>query len=57
MKILRVIASIAPRYGGPSNTVVHLCGEMVKLSQEVTIFTTNIDDEQTLDVSLDRPVR
>ena len=54
MKILHVIASIAPRYGGPSNLVVHFCREMANVGHEVTIFTTNIDGKQNLDVPLDR---
>lgn len=56
MKILHVIASIAPRYGGPSNMVICLCREIAKLGHEMTIFTTNIDGKQNLDVPLDRPV-
>ncbi len=55
MKILHVIASIAPRYGGPSNTVIGLCREMANLGHEVTIYTTNIDGKQNLDAPLERP--
>jgi len=56
MKILHVIASIAPRYGGPSNAVIRLCREIAKFGHEVTIFTTNMDGNENLDVPLDRPV-
>lgn len=56
MKMLHVIASIAPRYGGPSSVVVHLCRKMAKLGHEATIFTTNINGKENLNVPLDRPV-
>lgn len=56
MKILHVIGSIAPRDGGPSSTVIHLCCEFAKLGHGVSIFTTNADGKQNLDVPLDRPV-
>jgi len=56
MKILHVIASIAPRYGGPSKAVIELCRELAKVGHEVTIFTTNFDGKQNLDVPLERLV-
>mgnify|MGYP001099494205 CR=1 FL=1 len=56
MKILHVIASVAPRYGGPSKLVLELCREVGKQQQDVTIFTTNIDGKQNLDVPLNTPV-
>ena len=37
--------------------VLELCQELAKQGQEVTIFTTNIDGRQNLDVLLDRPVQ
>lgn len=57
MKILHIIGSVAPRYGGPSKIVLELCQELGRQGQEVTIFTTNIDGKQNLDVLLDRPVQ
>ena len=56
MRILHVIASIAPRYGGPSNAVVRLCREMARLGHDVAIFTTNVDGKENLDVPLERMV-
>lgn len=56
VKILYVIASTAPRYGGPSKEVVEWSRELARKRHKVTIFTTNMDGRQNLDVSLDKPV-
>lgn len=45
MRILHVIASIAPRYGGPSRTVVGLAEATHALGHDVRIVTTNRDGD------------
>ena len=57
MKILHVIGWIAPSYGGSCKAVLEMCRELVKQGQEVTIFTTNIDGKQNLDVPLNKTVQ
>jgi len=54
MKILHVIASVAPRYGGPSKMVLELCRELGNRGHEVCIFTTNIDGDKNLDAPIDQ---
>lgn len=56
MKILHVISSIAPRYGGPSKQVLELCRELAKQGHEITIFTTDINGDERLAVPLGQPV-
>lgn len=56
MKILHVIASLAPRYGGPSVACPALCRELARRGHQVSIFTTNVDGNGLLDVPLDCPV-
>src|SRR5713101_6760676 len=56
MKILHVIASLAPRYGGPSTTCPAICREFVRRGHEVTVYTTNAEGNGFMDVPLDRPV-
>ncbi len=56
MRILHVIAGLAPRYGGPSAACPALCRELVRRGVGVTIYTTNVDGPGTLDVPLDHPV-
>ena len=41
MRILQVIGSLAPRYGGPSTACPALCRALVEAGHEVTIYTTN----------------
>ncbi len=55
MKILHVIAALAPRYGGPSKACLELCRELARRGEQVAIYTTNIDGDGQLDVPLDRP--
>src|ERR1700687_10319 len=43
MRILHVIASLAPRYGGPSVACPALCSELVRRGHEVSIYTTDVD--------------
>jgi len=56
MRILHVIASIAPRYGGPSTYCPALCRELARRGHEVSIYTTNVDGRGRLRVPLDKPV-
>ncbi len=56
MRILHVIASVAPRYGGPSATCPALCRELARRGHEVFIYTTNVDGNGRIDVPLDQPV-
>ncbi len=56
MKILHVIANLAPRYGGPSKVCVEVAQAVARLGHEVSIYTTNQDGPGELAVPLDRPV-
>ena len=46
MKILHVIPSVAPRYGGPSKAVYTMCRALQDRGIEVLIATTNADGER-----------
>lgn len=56
MRILHVIANLAPRYGGPSKACVEMAAAVAARGHEVHIFTTDQDGSGTLDVPTDRPV-
>lgn len=56
MKILHVIATLAPRDGGPSAVLPEMCRSLTKLGHDVEIVTTNRDGETELDVPLARPI-
>jgi glycosyltransferase involved in cell wall biosynthesis len=56
MRILHVISSLAPRYGGPSKAVVEMCRELRRRGEKVEIYTTNIDLDGYLDVPLKQAV-
>lgn len=53
MRILHVIASLAPRYGGPSKVLPEMCRALTARGHDVEVFTTNVDGPTTLPV----PVR
>ncbi|MGG2201576.1 glycosyltransferase [Paenibacillus validus] len=55
MKILHVIANLAPRYGGPAKAIMGMARSLVGLGHQVTIFTTNQDGPGVLDVPLYKP--
>jgi glycosyltransferase involved in cell wall biosynthesis len=59
MRILHVVPTYLPawRHGGPVLAVHGLCKALAARGHEVTVFTTNVHGEGTLDVSLDEPVR
>lgn len=56
MKVLHVIANLAPRYGGPSKACREMAAAVATLGHQVDIYTTNQDGDGKLPVSLDRPV-
>ena len=56
LRILHVIASLAPRYGGPSQVCLELCQELARAGEQVSIHTTNLDGRGTLDVPCHEPV-
>ena len=55
LSILHVIASLAPRYGGPAK-VAELCEALAERGNRVEIATTNIDGPLDLDVPIGVPV-
>jgi glycosyltransferase involved in cell wall biosynthesis len=58
MRILHVVPTYLParRYGGPIVAVHGLCRALATRGHEVTVFTTNVDGDGTLDVPLGTPV-
>jgi glycosyltransferase involved in cell wall biosynthesis len=58
MKILHIIPSYAPayRYGGPIVWISQLVKKLVRLGEDVTVFTTNIDGPSHLDVPRNREI-
>src|SRR2546427_9927481 len=56
MRILHVVESLAPRYGGPSVACPALCRELVRRGDEVAIYTTNVDGDRLVDVPLGQPI-
>ena len=56
MRILHVIPSFAPRYGGPTVAAVGLTRELARRGHDVSVATTNVDGPGELDVPLGRPV-
>lgn len=56
MKILHVIANLAPRYGGPPKACFEMARAMASLGHRVSIYTTNQDGPTELNVPTDHPV-
>jgi glycosyltransferase involved in cell wall biosynthesis len=56
MRILHVVSSVAPRFGGPSKAVLEMCRELAKRGEQPEIYTTNVDVDGRLDVPLESPV-
>jgi glycosyltransferase involved in cell wall biosynthesis len=58
MRVLHIIPNFVPawRYGGPVVAADGLTRTLAKLGHEVTVFTTNIDGDNVLDVPTARPV-
>jgi glycosyltransferase involved in cell wall biosynthesis len=57
MRILHVIANLAPRYGGPSKACLEMARAVAARGHEVSIYTTNQDGPGELAVPLGQPVR
>jgi glycosyltransferase involved in cell wall biosynthesis/SAM-dependent methyltransferase len=57
MRILQVIGSLAPRYGGPSISCPALCRALAERGHDVTVYTTDVDGGARMDVRLDQPAR
>jgi glycosyltransferase involved in cell wall biosynthesis len=56
VKVLHVIPSVAPRYGGPSRAVVEMCAALRQLRVETLIATTDADGDGSLHVELGREI-
>ena len=56
MRILHVIPSFAPRYGGPTVAAAGLTRELARRGHDVTVATTNVDGPGELDVPLNQSV-
>jgi glycosyltransferase involved in cell wall biosynthesis len=56
LKILHIFSALAPRYGWAFDMMSNLCGQQAQRGHQVTVFSTNIDWERTIDVPLDQPV-
>ena len=56
MKILHVIASIAPRYGGPSKACFEMARAVARMGHTASIYTTNQDGSAELHVPTHEPV-
>lgn len=58
MKILQVVPTYVParRHGGPALAVHGLGKALVAAGHEVTVFTTNVDGEDEIELPLGRPV-
>lgn len=52
LKILHVIPSVAPRYGGPSQAIYTMCRALQARGTEVLIATTSADGSEELPVAL-----
>jgi len=57
MRILQVIASLAPRYGGPPKACFELSRELARRGHDLAIYTTTIDGDGDLTVPLAEPQR
>jgi glycosyltransferase involved in cell wall biosynthesis len=53
MKILHVIANLAPRYGGPSKACLEMSQAITELGHKVTIYSTNQNGPAVLDMPTD----
>lgn len=52
MRVLHVIPAVAPRYGGPSSSLIEMCRALREAGAETLIATTNADGDGVLDVPL-----
>jgi glycosyltransferase involved in cell wall biosynthesis len=56
MRILQVLATLAPRSGGPSVAGPELSRELARQGHQVSIYASDVDGSGHLNVPLDRPV-
>ena len=56
MRILHVISSVAPAFGGPSKAVLEMCRELARRGEDVEIYTTDVDVRGRLNVPLQTPL-
>jgi glycosyltransferase involved in cell wall biosynthesis len=56
MRILHVLANLAPRYGGPPKACFEMARSTAKLGHALSIYTTNQDGPTELNVPTDSPV-
>lgn len=54
MRVLHVIPSVAPRYGGPSSAIAPMCRSLADQGMQPLILTTDADGPGRLDVPLGR---
>src|SRR5581483_6875524 len=52
LRVLHVIAAVAPRYGGPSTAVVGMCRALRGVGVETLVATTDADGSDRLPVPL-----
>ena len=52
MRVLHVIPSVAPRYGGPSHAVVQYCRALLARGVQASLATTNADGPGVLPVPI-----
>jgi glycosyltransferase involved in cell wall biosynthesis len=55
MRILQVVATLAPRTGGPSVACPELSRELARQGNQVSIYTSDVDGSGHMNVPLDRP--
>ncbi len=56
MRILHVIPSVAPRYGGPSRAILEMCTALRSAGLDLLVVTTDADGDGRLPVECDKPV-
>jgi glycosyltransferase involved in cell wall biosynthesis len=56
LKILHVIPSVAPRYGGPSQAIYTMCRALQAQGTEILIATTNADGSKELPVTMEEEI-
>src|SRR5262245_5560032 len=56
MRVLHVIPSVAPRYGGPSRAIVEMCRALQGRGVELLVATTDADGAGRLPVELGKPL-
>jgi glycosyltransferase involved in cell wall biosynthesis len=56
MRILQVVGTLAPCYGGPSIACPELSRELVRQGHKVSIYGSDLAGQEHLELPLDRPV-